>query len=195
MRTYGNLRNICSLGFALFVTACNFLVCPLVPEFSKTLVNWSRLYFIFDMYKIERIFILHHCVALTILTITTNSYMDNLEELTMLRIWLNTEISTIFLNLYFVTKYKIFGLIFVPTFLYYRIWKFLQYLSSSTDLIVDGAILCFHNKLITNYNTCYGITRITNYMLLGLNTFWLYKIINTIQNKTYLKRTKVYNTT
>tara|TARA_B100001250_G_C19800490_1_gene790812 strand:- start:2341 stop:2682 length:342 start_codon:yes stop_codon:yes gene_type:complete len=109
--------------------------------------------------------------------------MDNLEELTMLRIWLNTEISTIFLNLYFITKYKIFGLIFVPTFFYYRIWKFLQYLSSSTDLIVDGAILCFDNKLITNYNTCYGIIRITNYMLLGLNTFWLYKIINTIKNK------------
>ena len=178
MRTYNDLRNKCSLAASTIMLITNVVMYYTTFDFCKPLISLLRLYFILDMYDCEYIFRFHHLVVLSEMTLILNSMCN--EQVRVLSLWSNTEISTVFLNMYFITKNDIYKLIFVPTFFYFRIFEFVKYIYFSDNFYIDSVLVCINNQLPISYGLCYNTTKILNYSLFGLNIYWFYKIVEKI---------------
>ena len=179
MRIYSDFRNKCGLAVSIIMTITNVVMYYTTLEFCKPFLGMMRLYFILDMYDCENIIRFHHSLVLLSMTIMVNCNQPN----NMLNMWLNTERSTIFLNMYFITKKDIYKIIFVLTFFYYRIFKFVKYLFLRDNFQIDSALVCINNKLPITYGKCYNTIKLLNYVSFGLNTYWFYEIAQKIRRR------------
>ena len=174
MKINKEFRNKCSLVASILTTINTVVMYYTTLEFCKPFLNVMRLYFILDMYDHTNVFRFHHLVVLGEVTLILNCMCN--EEVRVLSLWSNMEISTIFLNMYFITKKDIYKIIFVLTFFYYRIFEFVKYLFLSDNFHIESALVCINNKLPISYEICYNTTKMLNYSLFGLNIYWFYEI-------------------
>ena len=182
MRIYSDFRNKCSFAVSIIMTITNVVMYYTTLDFCKPFLGMMRLYFIWDMYDCENIFRFHHSLTLLAITVMVNcDQPDN--RLTMFNKWLNTEWSTIFLSMYYITKKDIYKLIFIPTFFYFRIFEFVKYIYFSDNFQIDSALVCINNQLPISYEICYNTVKLGNYSLFGINIYWFYEIAQKIRRR------------
>ena len=133
------------------------------------------LHYILDYHYRTTINKFHHITSILLLTIPLFSSYQYRE---CDYIVLNFEVSSIFLNLYFLTQYKTVRLLFATTFLYYRIYKYYEFLLWNFNSN-EVYLVCETNSLY-NINFCYILSHFTIYTLFIMNTYWSSIIIRKI---------------
>lgn len=159
------------LSVSLFSSFCVFNNCYLIP-----CCNIIGAMCLIDFYFIKnKDMIFHHILSLCMvhyININNNEHTNKL-----ISIILKTEISTIFLTTNNLLKCKtnylknINKILFVLTFMYYRIYNYLYYLILNKN---SNYILFIYSK--NNFEICK--VYISIYGLFILNLYWYYLILN-----------------
>ena len=178
MNNYSETKVKISLAFSILANITNVLGHLGYIQFYKPFMNYGKYYFIIDMIGAKRMYIIHHLITALLGQIIANSYIDDYEDMNLIRMWFNTEISTIFYNSYVLTKKKMYMYLFAGTFFYYRIFRFGSYvLFNYRDTLYDNSAICISNNFISDFSTCMNSTYIINYMFLIINFIWGYYIV------------------
>tara|TARA_Y100000389_G_scaffold51636_1_gene47307 strand:- start:700 stop:1353 length:654 start_codon:yes stop_codon:yes gene_type:complete len=177
MNNYSETKVKLSLAFSLLANITNALGHLGYVQFYKPFMNYGKYYFIIDMIGAKRMYVVHHLITAFLGQIITNSYIYEYEEMNLIRIWFNTEISTIFYNSFVLTKKKIYMYLFAITFFYYRIFRFGSYILINKDTLYDNSAICISNNFISDFSTCISSLYIINYIFLIINCIWGYYIV------------------
>lgn len=141
------------------------------------------IYCIVDIYYNTWDMILHHVFTLMLGYVLSIRYIGQNEELiiVMAKAFINTEISTLFLNLLHLRyKHILIKISFITTFFYYRIIciMFLLFINPTT------CYFCNQSDFICGDDTgCHVIWPICSGGLMTLNIFWLTKILGKVIKK------------
>ena len=180
-------RNLINLFFSTYI-----ITLKLINDYYN-IINFIFIsfltYFILDIFDMDFVFIIHHMLGIIInlLQLTSNYiYLD------LVNIFLNFEVSTIYLNLYFLTKSIYWQVIFALNFLYFRIYKYYHFMIYELDFNkIDN--VCNSNSIF-NYTLCKNIVYLEIILFGIVNTYWAIYIlkkafINTLCDKIlyYLK--------
>jgi len=177
MNNYSETKVKISLAFSLLANITNALGQLGYVQFYKPFMNYGKYYFIIDMIGAKRMYVIHHLITALLGQIITNSYIYEYEEMNLIRMWFNTEISTIFYNSFVLTKKKIYMYLFAITFFYYRIFRFGSYILINKDTLYDNSAICMSNNFISDFSTCISSLYIINYIFLIINCIWGYYIL------------------
>ena len=178
MNNYSETKVKVSLVFSILANITNGLGHLGYIQFYKPFMNYGKYYFIIDMIGSKKMYIIHHLITALLGQIITNSYIDEYEEMNLIRMWFNTEISTIFYNSYVLTKKRVYMYLFAVTFFYYRIFRYGSYiLFNYRDTLYDNSAICISNNFISDFSTCMNSLYIINNMFLIINCIWGYYIV------------------
>jgi len=178
MNNYSETKVKISLAFSILANITNTLGQLGYVQFYKPFMNYGKYYFIIDMIGAKRMYVIHHLITALLGQIITNSYIDEYEEMNLIRMWFNTEISTIFYNSYVLTKKRVYMYLFAVTFFYYRIFRYGSYiLFNYRDTLYDNSAICISNNFISDFSTCMNSLYIINNMFLIINCIWGYYIV------------------
>ena len=100
MNNYSETKVKISLAFSILANITNGLGQLGYVQFYKPFMNYGKYYFIIDMIGAKKMYIIHHLITALLGQIIANSYIDEYEDMNLIRMWFNTEISTIFYNSY-----------------------------------------------------------------------------------------------
>ena len=130
-------------------------------------------------------YFIHHSMALALGGIITfNSYTFNIHEYPpeIFDSWVNFEISTIFLCLYYIfNKHQAFKVPFILSFIYYRFYKFIP--ANLTQQAMDETSVICTNHLLFNHDPCVKMLNGITVGIITLNTIWLYLIVKKINKQ------------
>ena len=192
MNNYSETKVKVSLIFSILANITNVLGHLGYVQFYKPFMNYGKYYFIIDMIGAKKMYIIHHLITALLGQIIANSYIDEYEDMNLIRMWFNTEISTIFYNSYVLTKKKTYMYLFAVTFFYYRIFRFGSYiLINNKDTLYDNSAICISNDFISDFATCMNSTYIINYMFLIINCIWGYYIVEKAMRE--IKKVDIYD--
>ena len=127
--------------------------------------------------------ILHHTFTLMLGHVLNVRYSGQNEELTLIisKAFVDTEISTIFLNLMYL-RYRHFlvKFSFIATFFYYRIVCiiFLLFINPTTSYFSDQS-----EFICDNDTGCHAMWSVSTLGLLSLNIYWFVKILEKVLKK------------
>ena len=191
MNNYSETKVKISLAFSLLANITNALGQLGYVQFYKPFMNYGKYYFIIDMIGAKRMYVIHHLITAFLGQIITNSYIYEYEEMNLIRMWFNTEISTIFYNSFVLTKKKIYMYLFAITFFYYRIFRFGSYILINKDTLYDNSAICMSNNFISDFSTCISSLYIINYIFLIINCIWGYYIVEKAMRE--IKKVDIYD--
>ena len=192
MNNYSETKVKISLAFSILANITNTLGQLGYVQFYKPFMNYGKYYFIIDMIGAKRMYVIHHLITALLGQIITNSYIDEYEEMNLIRMWFNTEISTIFYNSYVLTKKRVYMYLFAVTFFYYRIFRYGSYiLFNYRDTLYDNSAICISNNFISDFSTCMNSLYIINNMFLIINCIWGYYIVEKAMRE--IKKVDIYD--
>jgi hypothetical protein len=181
-KTYEGTRfaTLKSLFFALTITGLNYMIKRDIDthDFYNTngntkiidfIAKITIIYYTLDCYNLSLLFKLHHCIGIAgsaIVLYSNHKYVE------LLIILINFEITSIFHNLYFLTKNNIILMIFVYLFYYIRIYKFYEFIFFKLEPHLL-TLMCEKHDIL-EIDTCSMLFNSKIYTLLIMNTYWGY---------------------
>ena len=155
-----------------------------ISKTNNTIINLittiSIVHFSLDLDHLSLILKFHHIMGIIFCSILINS---NYKYEELVYVVSNFEISSIFLNYYFLTHNRFGQISFILTFFYFRLYKYSEFLLF--ELNKDKIYLICKTNDLYNIDLCVGILNLTSYTLAIMNTYWglliikkIYKIIS-----------------
>ena len=178
------IRMVCNAAFFSSVMGFKWIVNRFAPALYKNICRSLVVYFVVDMGGLSYLYIVHHLFALLGLMLIMGSGLEEIRDVRVVNSMIDMEISTIFLNLYRLSKIDTFGYLFAVTFVYYRIFVFAKLIFLDYKMQqIDVFSICKENALITDINGCIAYMNGMIYFYFGLNSYWLFFIVKKMLKK------------
>ena len=177
-------RMICNTVFYSSIIGLKFIMNRFRPTMYKSL-GWSLVgYFLVDLRGLDLLYIVHHLFAMTSLMVVMGSSLEEVRDIKSVNALIDTEISTIFLNMYMLSKVDVFGYLFFVSFMYFRIIVFsrlmiLDYLTHHIDIYS----VCKENFVISDMGNCMFFMKGVFYFFMGLNSYWSFFVVKKLVRK------------
>ncbi len=151
------------------------------PKIFYNLSKCSIVYFIFDLHDNDIQYIFHHLSAILLSSIVIWSQNTDINYVFFMK-FVEIEYSTFLLNLYYLTKYPLIKYLFASTFLYYRTYRFTNWLLIDKTKYFEFNLICSNHKLYS-HTSCILIAS-SGIILIGLlNLMWGYMICQKLYNE------------
>lgn len=177
-------RMVCNISFFSFVIGAKWFVNRFASTMYKNLCKTLVAYFIVDMNGLSAVYIVHHLFALAGMMLILGSGLEEVRDVGLVNSMIDMEISTIFLNLYRLSKIDAVGYLFAVTFMYYRLFVFAKLIFLDYKMQqIDVFSICKENSVITDINGCAAYMNGMVYFYFGLNSYWFCLIIKKMFKK------------
>mgnify|MGYP001402735262 CR=1 FL=1 len=187
LKFYDNLKNFI---FVMIMAGMNITSRYIDKKelYNIDMLNVISIYiicnFTIELFYVSPLFKLHHSVSIFLITIPLYS---NYKYLELIYLFINFEISTIFLELSYLTNLTISKILFCYTFFYFRIYNYFKFLlyENNQDKVIK---MCTNHDLYTA-NTCLTLLHLEHYIFASMNIYWsflicikMYKLLEPVLN-------------
>ena len=169
-------RTIATLAVASMISVGDIVTRTFnVPWLYNSVSQVALVYFCTDWIGLDIEFVGHHVVAALVMLASSFGPAENLD---LYYRYATLEYSTVFINLYHLTKKEYYKILFVLTWFYYRTYLFTKWVIEG-NWVSDVEYVCTDHP-IYNGVVCKYVFTVSNVTITTLNFYWSYLICEKI---------------